>query len=228
MKLTFDVLTQQGTRIVETDIKQFIIAGWAGRDMHAIEHHIEELEALGVPRPSAVPLYYRVAANQLIQDEQVQVIADGSSGEAEVLFFTHEGQTIVSLTSDHTDRQLETHSVALSKQLCVKPVGRTAWLFDDVKDHWDDLILRSWVVENGTNVLYQEGPLALLRLPEDLVQGYCQSPALPEGFAMSCGTVGAIGGIRTASTVFMMELHDPKLGRSLTHRYETERLPEIS
>jgi hypothetical protein len=30
-----------------------IVAGWAGRDHAAIEHHIEELAALGISRPSA-------------------------------------------------------------------------------------------------------------------------------------------------------------------------------
>ena len=39
-----------------------MVAGWTGRDSAAIEHHIEELAALGVPRPSSVPLYYRMAS----------------------------------------------------------------------------------------------------------------------------------------------------------------------
>jgi hypothetical protein len=51
-----------------------IVAGWAGRDHAAIEHHIEELAALGIPRPSAVPLYYRIASNQLSQSSTLQVL----------------------------------------------------------------------------------------------------------------------------------------------------------
>ena len=50
MKLSFEVLTEGGavTSLV-TEIRECIIAGWAGRDPVAIEHHIQELEAIGVP-----------------------------------------------------------------------------------------------------------------------------------------------------------------------------------
>ena len=127
MKLDFTLETSAGTRALQVDVQQLVIAGWAGRNREAIEHHIEELAAIGVPRPSAVPLYYRVAANQLTQQAQVQVVGGESSGEAEVFVFTHEGEQYLSVASDHTDRKLESHSVALSKQLCIKPVARTAW-----------------------------------------------------------------------------------------------------
>jgi hypothetical protein len=228
MKLSFTLADAHGNRSLSVDINHCVVAGWAGRDMAAIEHHIEELAAIGVPRPSSVPLYYRIAANQLVQDANVQVIGPDSSGEAEVFLFSHAGQTLVSLASDHTDRKLESHSVALSKQLCVKPVARDAWLYDEVRAHWDDLILRAWIHENGNQVLYQEGPLALLRNPDELVQGCFQTQAIPEGFGMTCGTVAAIGGIRCTSRVFIMELHDPIRNRSIRHQYTTEQLPEVA
>src|SRR5690606_3114059 len=137
MKLTFTLISQNAPSVdANVDIKQCVIAGWAGRDRAAIEHHIEELEAVGVPRPSAVPLFYRVAAQQLTQDESVEVVGPDTSGEAEVFLFPHEGKHWVSVSSDHTDRQLETHSVALSKQVCAKPVGKQAWAFDEVEPHW--------------------------------------------------------------------------------------------
>jgi len=44
-----------------------VIAGWTGRDPAAVQHHIDELAALGVPAPSTVPLFYRVAGQQLTQ-----------------------------------------------------------------------------------------------------------------------------------------------------------------
>lgn len=227
MKLSFTLDQADQTQTIDANITTCIVAGWAGRDIEAIEHHIEELAQLGVPRPSAVPLYYRIAANQLTQDEEVQVVGDGSSGEAEVFIFSHEGKTLISLASDHTDRKLESHSVALSKQLCVKPVAREAWLFDDVADNWDELVLRSWIEENGVTVLYQEGALSTLRHPVELVQGHFGSTIIPDGAGMTCGTVGAIGGIRP-STVFTMELFDPRRNRSLKHRYNSVILPEIA
>lgn len=227
MKLSFQLIQSDQTSTVDVNINSFIVAGWAGRDKDAIEHHIEELAELGVPRPSAVPLYYRIAANQLTQDTNVEVVGDGSSGEAEVFIFSHNGQALVSLVSDHTDRKLEAHSVALSKQLCVKPVADVAWAYDEVADHWDELVLRSWIEEDGATVLYQEGPLALLQPPLDLLQGYFGNAQIPEHNGMACGTVGVIGKIRHAPT-FTMELFDPRLERSIKHRYTASILPEVA
>ena len=226
MKLFFDVEASAGgpARQLAVDIGTFIVAGWAGRDLAAIEHHIVELAALGVPRPSAVPLYYRVAENQLTQAPTIQALGPNSSGEVETLVFAADGELYVALTSDHTDRQIETQSVALAKQMCAKPVGRSAWRFADVADHWDELVIRSTIVENGQEVRYQEGALSALRTPGDLIAGY---GGLPPGSAMSCGTVGAIGGIRPSPS-FAMELYDPRSGRSLRHQYAIEVLPEIA
>ncbi len=55
----------RATQLLSVVPRQLVIAGWTGRDAAAIEHHIEELEAIGVPRPSSVPLYYRVGAGLL-------------------------------------------------------------------------------------------------------------------------------------------------------------------
>jgi hypothetical protein len=227
MKAVFQIEDSQ-PRQVEVEFNTLIVAGWAGRDMAAIEHHIEELAAIGVPRPSSVPLYSRIADNQLTQKETVQALGEDSSGEVETFVFSVDGEMYVSIASDHTDRKLETYSVAMSKQVCVKPVATSAWRLADVADYWDELIIRSYIVENGVEVLYQEGPLASLRTPQDLIAGYTGgATVLPAGAGMTCGTVGAIGGIRAAAD-FTMELHDPRRQRSLRHRYHVETLPVVA
>lgn len=226
MLLNFTLHTLQGDQAIQVDIRQFVIAGWAGRDPAAIEHHIEELAAIGVPRPSAVPLFYRVAHQQLTQDERVQVVGPHSSGEAEVLLFSHQGQACIGLTSDHTDRQLEAHSVALSKQVCAKPVGRSAWPLAEVLPHWDSLRIGSAIVEDGREVVYQDGLLSSLLPVTELAQRFAGADRLPDDTAMSCGTVPVQGGIRPAG-VFSMSLHDARLGRTLRHRYQLELLPDV-
>lgn len=227
MKAVFQI-EADSPRQIEVDFNTLIVAGWAGRDIAAIEHHIEELAAIGVPRPTSVPLYYRIAANQLTQAERVQAVGGDSSGEVETFVFSADGEMYVSIASDHTDRKLETVSVAMSKQVCVKPVATRAWRLADVADYWDELVIRSYIVENGAEVLYQEGPLASLRTPQDLIAGYTGGAAtLPEGAGMTCGTVGAIGGIRP-SAEFTMELFDPRRQRSLRHRYHVEILPVVA
>lgn len=228
MLLNFDLIGADGsTESIQVAIQNCIVAGWAGRDIEAIEHHILELAELGVPRPSDVPLYYRIATNQLTQSQHVQVVGPNSSGESEVLVFNHNGEMCVSLSSDHTDRALEAHSVALSKQICVKPTAQQAWRYSDVADHWDELVLRAWIIEDGQQVIYQDGPVASLLHPLELIKKHFQQDHLPNQTAMTCGTVATIGSIRPAAQ-FTMELYDPRLERSIRHTYDIEILPEIA
>lgn len=228
MELNFVVESGAARQPLKVELAQLVIAGWAGRDRAAIEHHIEELAAIGVPRPSTVPLYYRVAESLVTQASSIQVLGAESSGEVETFVFSAGGEMYVSLASDHTDRKLETIGVAISKQLCAKPLARAAWRFAEVAGHWDEMIIRSYIEENGARVLYQEGPLASLRPPLELIAGFTGGAALlPDGTGMICGTVGAIGGIRPAPS-FSMELFDPVLGRSIQHAYRIEPLPEVA
>ena len=130
--------------------------------------------------------------------------------------------------ADHTDRKLETYGVAQSKQVCAKVIGRSAWRFEDVEPHWDQLILRSFIEEGGKKVPYQEGLLAKIRPPRDLIAGWNSGDKrLPAGVAMFCGTLPAIGGIRSSSR-FDMEIEDPVLGRKLSHSYIVQALPIVS
>ncbi|WP_332686319.1 DUF2848 family protein, partial [Bosea sp. (in: a-proteobacteria)] len=124
------------------------------------------------------------------------------------------------------DRKAETFGIALSKQLCGKPIAGALWKLAEVEGHWDEIEMRAFAVIDGKRELYQEGRLASLRTPADLM---ARRPGggLPPGSAMFCGTLGAIGGIRPASR-FEMELHDRKLGRTIAHGYDVEVLPVVS
>ncbi len=224
--LRFDRLGLDAVDHVAVEIETLIIAGWAGRDDAAIQHHIEELAAIGVPRPSATPLFYRVAASHLTQSPVLSVLGPDTSGEVEPVLVSFADGLWLGLGSDHTDRKAETMGVALSKQLCGKPVGQTLWRLDDVEAHWDDLMLRAWATIDGERTLYQEGSLRSLRTPSDLLS---RSPSrdLAPGGAMFCGTLGAIAGVRP-STRFEMELVDPRLGRRIAAAYDVRPLPLIS
>jgi hypothetical protein len=227
-RLEFDGAAKGDREKVAVDIEDLVIAGWTGRDVAALNHHIEELKAIGVQPPSKVPLYYRVTVNLLTQAETVQVLGDDTSGEAEAVLIGTPDRLWVTVGADHTDRKVESYGVAVSKQLCPKIVGRAAWRFEDVAPHWDRLMLRSFIVESGKKVLYQEGPLARIREPRELIAGWRNGDKrLPAGVAMFCGTMPAIGAIRSASR-FAMELDDPVLGRMLSHAYQVQAVPIVS
>ena len=210
------------------DVDRLVIAGWTGRDVEALNRHIEELKAVGVQAPSKVPLYYRVATQLLTQADTIEVLGRDTSGEVEPVLVGTPDRLWVTIGSDHTDRKAESIGVAISKQVCAKAVGRTAWRFEEVEAHWDRLILRSFVADGGRRVRYQEGPLAAIRPPRELIAGWTGGDKrLPAGVAMFCGTLPAIGPIRPSRS-FEMELEDPTLGRKLTHSYQVQSLPVVS
>ncbi len=226
-RLQVNILAQgQGARAEEITVKQAVIAGWTGRDPVAVEKHIAELEKLGVKRPATTPIFYRVSASRLTTEGLIEVSGAKSSGEVEFVLFASGGELFVGVGSDHTDREVETYNVTVSKQMCCKPVAPSVWPVGDVADHWDRLILRSHIVENGQRILYQEGAVSGMLPPEVLIGKFCGAgaDALPDGTVMFCGTFAAKGGIRPASR-FEMEIEDPVLGRSISHSYGMSELP---
>lgn len=223
-RLGLTVVGKTGRSAIEAGIDRLVIGGWAGRDKAAMEHHMAELEALGVRRPASTPVYYRVAPARLTQAPVIDDLGANGSGEVEAVYVAHEGRLYVSVGSDHTDRQVETVGIGISKQICDKPIAGEAWPFEEVASHWDALILRSHVVIDGERILYQEGAVSGLLAPADLMSGYCGGGRLPDGTAMFGGTMPAIGGIRPASR-FEGELEDPVLRRSIRFGYGINVLP---
>ncbi len=207
-------------------VSQVIVAGWTGRDRVALEKHIRELEELGVRRPSTTPIFYRVSAPRVTTASTIQATGTASSGEVEFVLAQWNGKLWVGVGSDHTDREVETYNVTVSKQMCEKPIASEFWSFDDLADHWDKIMLRSFIHENSERVLYQEGSVAAMLDPATLIKGFTGGDSLPEGSLMLCGTFAAKGGIRPASR-FEFEIDDPILGRTIRHGYELETLPVL-
>ena len=212
-------------------IDDLIVAGWTGRDAAAVEKHIRELEALGVKRPASTPIFYRVAATRLTTASEIEAVGGSSGGEVEFVLVQHDGRLWVGTGSDHTDRAVETYGVTVSKQMCEKPLAPELWAFDAVAPHWEALVLRAHVVEGGRPVLYQEGSVAAMLAPLDLIARFGGEPGrsggtprLPENTAMFCGTLAARGGVRPTAS-FAFEMEDPVLGRKIAHAYSVRVLP---
>jgi hypothetical protein len=231
-RLTFD--TADGPMSFEAT--RLVVAGWTGRDRAAIEHHIEELARLGVPRPSSVPVYYRLAHALLTQAAEVEVVGASSSGEVEPVLLRHAGRWWLTVGSDHTDRAEESlpvpHTVALSKQLCAKPLACSAWDWEEVRSRADALQLRSSVFEDGQWVPYQKGTLAAIAPLTDLLAGLPPDVPVADGLVMFCGTLGAIAnaaGVAIRSAPAMrLELIDANAARAIDHEYRVSVLPWVA
>jgi hypothetical protein len=225
-QLSFHVVDRAGQSHAEpVEVNRLTIAGWAGRDQAAIEHHIAELAELGVKRPSTTPCFYRLGAELLTQAEQIDVVGVKSSGEAECVLLQTQAGLLVTIGSDHTDREVEAYGVTVSKQVCPKPLARDAWRFDDVAGHWDQLELRAYALANGERRVYQQGTVASLLPAAELLT---RAP-LASGAAMFCGTLAVQGGIvgMADGDALELELHDPILNRTLRHAYRVRALPVV-
>ena len=227
---TLSLVLQSGGNSTRYDvgIDDVIVAGWTGRDPAAVEKHIRELEALGVKRPAMTPIFYRVSAARLTTGTEIEAVGAHSGGEVEFVLLQHDHQMWVGAGSDHTDRQVETFGVTVSKQMCDKPVAPVFWAFDEIAPHWDQLNLRAHVTENGERKVYQDGPVTAMLAPLDLVSRYLGTAGgqLPENTLMFCGTLAARGGVRPTER-FEFEIEDPVLGRSISHAYSVRVLPVL-
>jgi hypothetical protein len=223
--LAFERISADVNDEVMFDCEHLILAGWSGREESAVRAHMAELAEHGVPPPSTFPLFYRVSASLVSQTDRLEVLGPHTSGEVELVLIAMKEGIWVTVGSDQTDRKAEAHGVALSKQLAGKVLGRTLWRLDELLGRWDSLVLRAHATIGGERVLYQQGNLALMRTPDDLMQRY-GAPLRP-GTVMMSGTLNAIGGIRPGSQ-FDMRLEDPATGHAIAHAYDIVELPVVA
>jgi hypothetical protein len=205
-------------------VDHLIIAGWTGRDPAAMEAHMAELEKIGIARPKIAPIFYRVAATLLTTAPDIQVLGTDSSGEVEPVLMSLADGLWLGVGSDHTDRKVETIGISISKQLCPKPISTHLWRFDELRTHWDDLVVRCFAIKDGQRRLYQEGTLAKMRHPEDLMTRHFGKNTMPAGTAMFCGTLAVHGKIEPADA-YELEIEDPVLNRRIVHHYAVRTLP---
>lgn len=227
MHASLEFVSATGVSRREIAIRDLVIAGWTGRDREALMAHVEELKALGVTPPSAIPLFYRASASRLTSAAEIEVCGDRSSGEVEFVLVVTDGEIWVGAGSDHTDRAVESYSVAVSKQMCDKVLAPRLWRYAELEPHWDQLVLRSFSVSGSNRTLYQEGKVSAMMHPRDLLGRYFGGAGPADGTVMFGGTLAAIGGIRSAE-MFDFELEDPVLGRIIRHGYRVRVLPMVA
>jgi len=204
---------------------RLVLGGYSGRSEAEVEAHIAELQAYGVPRPNGKPIFLMCSPHLLTSDNAITVLGEQTSGEAEFALFLDHGGIMVAVGSDHTDRALEKVDISYSKQICPKVISKEAWRYDDVKDHWDELKLRSWVGEEGRENLYQESSLKALLPPETLVANLQRRVrGTLDRTVLFSGTVPLIGSRLQFLSFFAGEIEDPVRRRRLGFSYRVEPL----
>ncbi|HYF95419.1 MAG TPA: DUF2848 family protein [Symbiobacteriaceae bacterium] len=206
-------------------VKHVYVAGFTGRNQKAVMEHIHELEAHGIPAPPYAPILYFATLDKFAQSDVMQVVGGTTSGEVEpVLVIGDDGEIYVGVGSDHTDREAEKAGIPVAKQLCSKMVSEEVWPYREVRDRWDDLVIRSWTGSSGPETLYQEGPLRSLLPPDEILELVRRTTGEVRNCVVFLGTVSLLGGQFHFSQYFRAELFDPATGRALQVSYRVQRI----
>lgn len=223
--LRFHVVTDAKPAPLDFQVNHIICAGFSGRSQEAVQGHVQELLALGMPAPESTPIFFKVSNYLATTATGITVQDRLTSGEVEVVLLFHHGDRYVTCGSDHTHRGLERYSIPGAKQMCPKILAPHLWRFSEVSENWDQLVLRSWSTADGLRELYQEAPLSHLLEPERLLQeAERHGEVRRSGTIFMCGTVSTVGGRLVYADHFDFELHDPIRSRTIHHSYDVSQL----
>jgi hypothetical protein len=218
--------SSRGSQDLVFSADHLVCGGWVGRDRAALQAHIDELARLGVPPPSRVPIYMNFSNYLRTTDDEVTVIGDKSSGEVEYVLLCQGDEIWATVGSDQTDRDVETKSIPASKQMYAKCLAPECWPYPEVRDHWDRLILRCWVVKGNERKLYQEDPLSSILGPQELLGNMPREGLTKKGgLVLFSGTLATKSGLIYGDS-YDLELEDPVLKRSIRYGYKVKILPQ--
>jgi Protein of unknown function (DUF2848) len=205
----------RGERL-EVTPNRLIVAGYTGRDEAAVAEHIAELAAIGVPPPPSVPAFYELDPALVTTSDAIDVAGPHTSGEVEPVLIRHDGEYLLAVGSDHTDRDLERVDIADAKAACPKPVGADVISLGAAPDvDWTALTVQSSV--DGRP--YQRGGVGTLRHPSDLLGRMTRTLGEVSGdFVLFCGTMPLLVGEFVYGQSWRVELTLPDEQR-LCHDY---------
>ena len=222
--LSFE-LPDGSTRDVQ--VKHLLNAGYAGREQEEVQAHIAELAELGVPGPATTPALYPVSPYLAQQVTEVERAARTDLRRGRVGLVITEDGVLLTVACDHTDRELEVHGVAWSKNASPDVLGRKAWRLDDVRDHLDQITLKGWVGEGDTpDTLIQDSSLAALLTPDYWLDVLTERGLNAPGTVLISGTVAMTHGVNQFARSWKVEMTDPVTGASVDAQYVVEQMPE--
>lgn len=217
--MNFTLVTAKGESPLHLEYERVFAIGYAGRNMEKTMEHIRELERdLGVPAPKKIPTIFQCGNYVLTQERDLAFVGKKSCGEVEYVIVVKDGKVYIGVGSDHTDRELEAASVPKAKQICAKPIGTQLWDYEELKDHWDSIALRSWQTVDGKEIPYQDGSLSDILPVETILKELDERVGGIDNCVIFSGTVPVLDGFRYGEN-FRCEMDDAVLGRKLTADY---------
>jgi hypothetical protein len=227
------------------NVKKLCHSRHSGRDVDAIRKILDKKRAEGYS-VHGNPSICRTSRYLLTNEDVIEVQGSQTSGEVEIVVIVDKDDVLISVGSDHNDRSLETlwtethgkiFDTSKSKQMVPAVLAKDAWRYDDVKDHWDRLNLRSSVTVFKEEIPYQNFTLSNLI---DLEYHFTANPWLKEEGVVLFGGSSSIlptvppyiyQGQSTLTGIvfpssFNFQVHDPVLNRTISHSYKIISLNE--
>jgi len=221
----FPILIEEmdGSKTAEIiHVENVLIVGYGGRNIDKVLEHIRELEEIGVAPPKSIPALYPQKADVLTTEQKIVVDGLNTSGEVEYVLFCNGKDWLVTVGSDHTDRELEKVDIQKSKEACPKPFASTFWRLKDLQTHWDQIILRSFSTVEKGRIPYQQRDITALLPVDNLLSKLVEFRIQPIINTMIfSGTVPTLEGFVYGHN-FQYELYDPVLNRLIKNQYSIE------
>lgn len=220
--MKFQLIRKNGQETLSLLPEHVYVVGYSGSNREKTMAHIRELEEqLNVAPPKQIPTIFEVSKELLTQDQHLYFLGEKTSGECEYVILIKDNHLYIGLGSDHTDRELEALSVPKAKQVCLKPIAREIWDYEDIKDHFSELKLTS----QQNNRTYQRGTLADIMSVENILKELNERIGEVNNCIIFSGTVPLVDSY-VYSDGFVMELVDERLNRKLTCQYEVNIIPD--
>jgi hypothetical protein len=206
--------------------KRLFCFGFSGRDQEEVANHIKQLEPMGIAPPKKTPLLMEVAPYLLCTTNTIKVQGNFTSGEVEFVIIPEKDSDdfFIGVGSDHGDLEVEKVDVAMAKQMAPKILGSKLWRFSEIKNHWDEIVMRSWVKDktNQNRYLYQQDKVEAMMHPNEIIKYYKQWVGNNlDDIVIYSGTISALGEL-VYPNYFACELYDPILDRTIGLSYNIE------
>ena len=247
--LEFKVWEKDGSSsTTAVNVKKLCLARNCARDIQGARASLDKKRAEGYA-VHGNPNICRKSRCLVTNEHVIEVQGPQTSGEVEIVAIIDKGEVLISVGSDHNDRSLGTmwtdalgkvYDSAKSKQMVPAVVAREAWRYEHVRDHWDELNLKSYVTASDVKIPYQDFKLRDL---VDLEYHFRSEPGLKDnGVILFGGSAGALATVPPSVYQFQsslesfhdlifppdfhVEVRDPVLNRTINTSYRIMSIEE--